>query len=167
MSNKLEDHFPLVKYEGLNTDKAVVLGGTLSVTGATTLTGAATSAGAVKSSSATAGVGYATGAGGTVTQITNRSTGVTLNKVTGQITTDATSLAAGAEATFTVTNSAVAATDVVVVCAASGQTSATSVPVVTAVAAGSFDITLTNLNASTADTGAMVINFCVIKSVAS
>jgi glucosamine 6-phosphate synthetase-like amidotransferase/phosphosugar isomerase protein len=98
----------------------------------------------------------------TVTQITNRSTGVTLNKVAGQITMDNTSLAAGAEATFTVTNSHVSAKSVVVVNAASGQTADTSVAVVSAVAAGSFDITITNLHASTADTGAMVINFIVI-----
>lgn len=152
MSVLLEDHLPVVQLDGLNTNKAVAFGSTLSVTGAISGSGS---------------IGYATGVGGTVTQATNRSTGVTLNKLSGQITTDATSLAAGAEATFTVTNSQVAATDVVVVCAASGQTAATSVPIVTAVAAGSFDITLTNLNASTADTGAMVINFAVIKAVAA
>jgi len=112
-------------------------------------------------------IGYATGAGGAVTQATNRSTGVTINKASGAITTDATSLAAGAEATFTVTNSMVAVGDVVVVSARSGQTAATSIPVVSAVAAGSFDITLTNLNASTADTGAMIINFAVIKAVSA
>lgn len=110
-------------------------------------------------------LGYA--AGGAVTQATNRSTGVTLNAICGQITTNNASLAAGSEATFTVTNSQVAATDVVVVCAASGQTAGTSIPAVTAVADGSFAITLTNLHASTADTGAMVINFAVIKSVAA
>ena len=97
----------------------------------------------------------------TVTQTTNRSTGVTINAVSGQITTDATSLAAGAEATFVVTNDKVRATSVPVIAAASGQTAATSVPTVSAVAAGSFSITLTNLNAATADTGAMVINFIV------
>lgn len=126
-----------------------------------------TAASSVKSISSSAGVGYGTGAGGTVTQITDRSTGVTINKICGAITTDATSLAAGAEATFTVTNSAVAIGDVIVLSARSGQTAATSVPFVTAVAAGSFDITLTNLNASTADTGAMIINFAVIKAVSA
>lgn len=117
----------------------------------------------------TTGIGFksANGAGGTVTQITTRSTGVTLNKLCGQITMDATSLAAGAEAVFIVTNSKVAATDVVVACAASGQTALTSVAVVSAVAAGSFSITVTNLSAVTADTGAMVINFIVLKSVAN
>lgn len=101
------------------------------------------------------------GAKQSVTQATNRSTGVTINAVSGQITTDATSLAAGAEATFVVTNDKVRATSVPVIAAASGQTAATSVPTVSAVAAGQFSITLTNLNAATADTGAMVINFIV------
>lgn len=121
----------------------------------------------VASTSASAGIGYGTGAGASVTQITSRSTGVTVNAVCGKITTDTTSLAAGAEATFVVTNSAVAVGDCVVVCARSGQTAGTSVPVVSAVAAGSFSITLTNLHASTADTGAMIINFAVIKAVSA
>lgn len=98
----------------------------------------------------------------TVTQATNRSTGVTINSTVGQITTDATSLAAGAEAKFVVTNSYVTNKSVIVINAASGQTTDTSVPVVVAVANGSFTIQLTNLNASTADTGAMVINFVVL-----
>lgn len=124
-------------------------------------------AGGVISSNAPTGngIGYATGAGGAVTQLTNRSTGVTLSKLCGAITTDATSLAAGAEASFVVTNTTVAVGDVVVVAARSGQTADTSIPVVTAVAAGSFTITLTNIHASTADTGAMIINFVVIKAV--
>lgn len=54
-------------------------------------------------------------AGGAVTQLTNKATGVTINKATGQITTAAAALAAGAEVTFRVTNSAVKATDVPVV----------------------------------------------------
>lgn len=103
-------------------------------------------------------------AGGTVTQTTNRSTAVTLNALYGVITTDATSLAAGAEAKFTVNNSTVKAGDIVVINTRSGQTASTSIAVVTAVANGSFEITLTNLNDSTADTGAMIINFAVIKA---
>lgn len=115
---------------------------------------------------ADSGVGYATG-GAAVTQLTNRTTGVTINALCGAITTHNASLAAGAEAAFAVTNSHVAAGDVVAVCAASGQTAGTSIPVVTAVAAGSFTITLTNLHAATADTGPMVINFAVVKAVAA
>lgn len=42
MSILIEDHLPVVKYNGLNTDKAVVLGSSLSVTGATAFTVAPT-----------------------------------------------------------------------------------------------------------------------------
>lgn len=101
----------------------------------------------------------------TVTQITNRSTGVTLNSTAGQITTDDTSLAAGAEAKFVVTNDKVTAKSCIIAHAASGQTADTSVVNVVAVADGSFTLQLTNLNGSTADTGAMVINFVVIDVV--
>lgn len=123
--------------------------------------------GAITSSGAASGIGYATGAGCAVTQATNRSTGVTCTGMSGAITTDATSLAAGAEATFTVTNTSVAVGDTVIVSARSGQTAGTSIPFVTTVAAGSFNITLSNVHASTADTGAMIINFAVIKAVGS
>lgn len=114
-----------------------------------------------------AALGYGTGAGGTVTQLTNRSTGVTLSKSTGAITTNNTSLAAGASATFTVTNTVVAATDVVVLSIKSGQTNKETTAHVSAVAAGSFGITVHNKHASTAETGSIVINFTVIKGVTS
>lgn len=113
------------------------------------------------------GFGYKTGLGigGTVTQITNRSTGVTLNALTGQITTDTTSLAAEASAKFTVTNSKVAAGDVVVASIASGANGGNTDVTVVAVAAGSFDLRVSNNNAAagTAETGAIVINFAIIK----
>lgn len=110
------------------------------------------------------GFGYYSDARGAVTQITTRATGVTCSALCGAITTDTTSLAAGAEATFTVTNTLVGVNDVPIVAIRSGQTAGTSVATVTAVAAGSFDITLTNLHASTADTGASIINFAIIKA---
>lgn len=98
----------------------------------------------------------------TVTQTTNRSTAVTINSLSGQITTNNASLAAGAEAKFTVNNSYVTATSLILITCAGGQTADTSVPNVVAVANGSFTIQLTNLHAATADTGAMVINFAVL-----
>jgi hypothetical protein len=113
------------------------------------------------------GFGFKTGLGigGTVTQQTNRSTGVTLKKLCGQITTNNASLAAEAAATFTVTNSAVAAGDVVVASIASGSNGGNTSVTVKAVASGSFDLLVSNNNASagTAETGAIVINFVVIK----
>lgn len=125
------------------------------------------SSGAVTSASPTASFGYVTGAGCAVAQATDRSTGVTCAGNTGAITTNNTSLAAGAQATFTVTDTSVAVGDIISVSARSGQTAATSVPFVTTVAAGSFKITLYNTSGATADTGAMIINFAVIKGVSS
>jgi hypothetical protein len=113
-------------------------------------------------STGTAGVGYATGAGGTVTQATSRTTGVTLNKTSGAITLFS---AAGTTtaATFTVTNSTVAATDVIIL----NQKSGTDLYdlMVTAVAAGSFNLTFRTTGGTTTETP--VFNFAVIKAVAA
>ena len=117
------------------------------------------------STSPTIGIGYATGAGGNVTQATNRTTGVTLGKVTGQITTHNASLAAGAAATFTVTNDYIDAEDVVILTIASGVTSVQTNARVTAVSASSFNITIENNHASSAETGAILMNFAIIKAV--
>jgi len=110
----------------------------------------------------TAGIGYATGAGGAVTQATNRTTGVTVNAPTGAITLVS---AAGSTtaASFTVTNSAVAATDVVVVSQKSGTDK--YIVSVSAVAAGSFQITFATFSGTT--TEQPVFNFAVIKGVAA
>ena len=104
------------------------------------------------------------GIGGTVTQLTSRTTGVTLNKTTGVITTDDASLAAAAEATFVVTNSKVKATDVVVISVQDAGATGTVQAYVSDVADGSFSITLANLHASVASTNAVVINFAVIRA---
>lgn len=134
---------------------------------ATYLLGAArTFTAALLSNSATGGIGYATGAGGAVTQATSASTGVTLNKVTGQITTVALTTAAAAEERFTVTNSTVAATDVV---ALSTTYNGNGTPMLSAVnvTAGAFDVVVTNAHASAAFNAVMVINFAVVKGVAA
>ena len=125
--------------------------------------------GALKTNStgSAAGIGYDTGAGGTVTQATSRTTGVTLNKLTGQITTNNASLAAQASAEFTVTDSALMATDTVVLSIQSGSNGGNTNAYVSAVANGSFNIRVANNNpsAGTAETGAIVINFAVLKAV--
>lgn len=61
----------------------------------------------IRSTSPTDGIGYGTGAGGTVTQATSKATGVTLNKACGEITLNAASLASLAIVSFTFTNSAI------------------------------------------------------------
>jgi hypothetical protein len=125
-------------------------------------TGTSLAATAAITSSGTAGVGYATGAGGVVTQGTSRTTGVTLNKTTGAITLFS---AAGTTTatTFTVTNSTVAATDVIIL----NQKSGTDLYdlMVTAVAAGSFNLTFRTTGGTTTETP--VFNFAVIKAVAA
>lgn len=118
--------------------------------------------GAMLSVSPTGGLGYGVGAGGAVTQITGRTTGVTLNKVCGAITLVSAAGSATA-ASFTVANSAVAATDVIDVCQKSG-TDLYQV-FVTAVAAGSFRITFFTTGGTT--TEQPVFNFAVTKAVAS
>lgn len=125
-------------------------------------TGTSLTATGVIASTGTAGIGYATGAGGTVTQGTSRTTGVTLNKTSGAITLFS---AAGTTSatTFTVTNSTVAATDVIIL----NQNSGTDLYdlMVTAVAAGSFNITFRTTGGTT--TEQPVFNFAVIKGVAA
>lgn len=129
--------------------------------------GVFTVGGAIVSTSNSGGIGYTTGAGGTVTQITSRTTGVTINKICGAITTDTTSLAAGATAKFTVTNSSVVATDVIALSIKSGTTTDQTDVNVQGVAAGSFDVVVANRHASTAETGAIIINFAIINAVTS
>lgn len=109
---------------------------------------------------ATGSLGYGTGSGGAVTQITSRTTGVTLNNPTGAITL----VSAAGSATyqsFTVTNSTVAATDTIVVNQKSGTDK--YIILVTAVAAGSFQITFATTGGTT--TEQPVFNFAVIKGV--
>jgi len=130
-------------------------------------TTASTFATQILSTYASAGSGYATGAGGSVTQTTSRTTGVTLSKPCGQITTHTASLAAGATAKFTVTNTLVAAADHVDVSIQSGTTTDGTRVRVQSVAAGSFTIVVENGHASTAETGAIVINFALTKVVTS
>ena len=112
------------------------------------------------------GIGYATGTGGTVTQATSKSTGVTLNKTNGSITLNAAALAASTSVAFTLTNSTIAATDVVNVTIRSGATSGAYVITVQATAAGSCSIMVRNVSAGSLSE-ALVLNFAVLKAVTS
>lgn len=113
--------------------------------------------------------GYASGAGGAVTQATNRTTGVTINTLSGTITTNNASLAAESAAEFTVTNSNVEIGDVVIVSQQSGSNGGNTVVWVSTTATGSFKIKVANNNAAagTAETGAIIINFAIIKATNS
>lgn len=100
--------------------------------------------------------------GGTVTQATSKATGVQIDRMCGQITMNAASLAATTSASFTVTNAEVDADDLVVANLSSVATASSYMLAVDAIAAGSFRVHLRNLTGG-ALAEAVVINFGVIK----
>ena len=118
---------------------------------------------------ATGSLGYPVGTGGAVTQLTSRTTGVTLNKITGAITLVAGSIGGHDADEFTLTNSTIGANDVVILVIKSGVDAATrkyyQVHTVT-VAAGSCVISVGNIDNATipaAGTESPVIQFVVLK----
>lgn len=121
-----------------------------------------TASGTLLSSSPSAGIGYSVGAGSTVSQSVSRTTAVTINNTSGSITLFS---AAGSAtvATFTVNNTAVAATDVIYICQRSGTNLYNTI--VTQVNAGNFNITFNTTGGTAVD--APVFSFVVIKGVTS
>jgi hypothetical protein len=124
-----------------------------------------TAAGAILAN-ANGGIGYGTGSGGTVAQATNKSTGVTLSKINGQITMQATALAATTNVSFTLTNLAIGADDVVYVQHKSAGTAGAYSCWSSNIAAGSCTITVRNTTAGSLSE-AILLTFVVIKSATS
>lgn len=129
--------------------------------------GALAVTGGIANKSPTIGIGYGSGAGGSVTQITSRTTAVIINKTCGSIQTTADAIAAESQATFQVLNSTVAIGDVVVVSQRSGGNGGNTDVEVVVTAAGYFNLKISNNNAAGGadETGAIIINFAVIKAV--
>ena len=109
--------------------------------------------------------GYVAGEGGTVTQATSKSTGVTLSKKCGQITMNAAALAADTTVSFTLTNTEVVATDIIVLNHVSGGT-AGSYLLNAQAGSGSASINVRNITGG-ALSEAIVIGFAIIKAVVS
>lgn len=105
-------------------------------------------------------MGYATGTGGTVTQLTSKATGVTLHKLCGRITTHTAALAAAAEVTFVVTNNQVTTNSIILVNIQSGGTAGSYIVSVGAVGNGTFNIVLGNMSTGSLSQ-AVLINFMV------
>jgi hypothetical protein len=120
------------------------------------LTGAITSSG-------TAGIGYASGAGGTQTQSSSRTTGVTLSKLCGTITMFSSAVAAAASSTFTWTNTLLAATDIVIM-QHNSSTNACCWKIEVICGAGSATVVVKNISAGSI-TEATPLKFIVIKAV--
>jgi len=113
--------------------------------------------------SSTGKQGYATGAGGTVTQATSKATGVTLSKSTGQITLNAAALAADTTVSFTLTNTVIEAGDILIMNHISAGT-AGSYLLNAQSAAGSASINVRNITTGSLSE-AIVIAFAIIKAV--
>lgn len=106
--------------------------------------------------------GYTADAQGAVTQLTDKSTAVTLNKSAGRITMNAASLATATNATFTLNNSLISANDTVILTISGGQATPGSYNVfANALAAGTVSITLRNISGGPL-AEAIVINFALI-----
>lgn len=124
-------------------------------------------AGYIKSTSPSGGVGYATGAGGTVAQGTSKATGVTLNTITGQITTNSASLNANTIVAFTVSNTSISDKDVVIVTLKSGgSVQSYNIWPEIIVNATSFNIAIKNITAGALAEN-LVINYVIIKGATS
>jgi hypothetical protein len=109
--------------------------------------------------------GYATGSGGVVTQLTDKTTAVTLSKSTGQITLAGAALAASTTVSFTLTNTVIEAGDILIMNHISGGT-AGSYLLNAQSAAGSASINVRNISLGSLSE-AIVIAFAVIKAVSA
>jgi len=106
-------------------------------------------------------LGYATGAQGTVTQATSKSTGVTLNKSAGRVTLNNEALASNTAASFTLTNSLISANDVIITNVSGGGTAGAYTTYVSSMTTGSAVITLRNMSAGSLSE-AVIINYAII-----
>ena len=107
-------------------------------------------------------IGYTAAAQGTVTQLTDKSTAVTLNKPAGRITMNNASLNTATNATFTLNNSFISANDTVILTISGGQATAGSYNVfANSLGTGTVSITLRNISGGTLSE-AIVINFAII-----
>jgi len=112
---------------------------------------------------ATDEIGYSADAQGTVTQLTNKGTAVTLNKSAGQITTAASTIAANDVATFTLNNSLISAKDAMIINVGSGATTAGQYTAyVTSLTSGAAIIAVRNLVGSTSPGDTLVLNYAII-----
>jgi len=107
-------------------------------------------------------IGYSAAAQGTVTQLTSKSTAVTLDKSAGRITMNNASLATATNATFTLNNATISANDAVILTISGGQTTPGSYNVfANSLVTGSVSITLRNISGGSLSE-AIVINFAII-----
>jgi len=110
---------------------------------------------------ASAEIGYSAAAQGAVTQLTDKTTAVTLNKSAGRITLNNAALAGNTAVSFTLNNSLLSANDTVIVCISGGATTGVYTSYVTSLTTGSAILTLRNLT-GTSYSEAVILNFAII-----
>lgn len=108
------------------------------------------------------GIGYGTGSGGTVTQITSKSTAVSLNKASGQITMSNATLSAGGTVSFRFNNTLFKVGDILAVCQGNGGTQGAYQITCSGMADGVGFISVRNGTTSPL-TEVVTINFALIK----
>jgi len=121
-----------------------------------------TQAGSLQMKGASSTLGYGTGSGGAVTQLTNKSTAVTINKGSGKITLANSALAAGVTNFFGVNNSLVSANDTIAINIQGIGAAYSYTASVYFVAAGAFNIAVTNITGGSLSESP-TINFTVLK----
>lgn len=110
-------------------------------------------------------LGYTANAQGSVTQLTDKSTAVTLNKSAGRITMNNAALGATTNVSFTLNNSLISVNDVLILTVSGGNaTAATYNCFVNSLAAGTASITLRNISAGSLSE-AIIVNFALIHCV--
>jgi hypothetical protein len=110
-------------------------------------------------------LGYTAAAQGSVTQLTSKSTAVTLNKSAGRITMNNASLATATNATFTLNNNLISANDTVILTISGGQTTPGSYNVfANSLGTGTVSITLRNISGGTLSE-AIIINYAIIHCI--
>jgi hypothetical protein len=110
---------------------------------------------------ATQEIGYSAAAQGTVTQLTDKTTAVTLNKSAGRITMNNAALAGNTAVSFTLNNSLLSANDTVIVCISGNATTGAYTSYVTSLTTGSAILTLRNLT-GTSYSEAVILNYAII-----
>lgn len=149
-------------YDGSNYWNSVVSSTGMVTITATGSTPGFTFANPVLINNPAAGIGYTTGTGGSVTQATSKTTGVTLNKICGRITTNNAALASTGIVSFVLTNSTIAATDVIVISHISGGTLG-AYTFNAAASTGSATLTIRNSTINSLSE-ALVLQFAVVKA---
>lgn len=109
-------------------------------------------------------LGYTAEGQGAVTQATDKSTAVTLNKPAGRITMNGAALAGNTAVSFTLNNSLISSNDVLIVNVSAGGTAGAYTTYISSMTAGSAVVTLRNLTGGSLSE-AVVLNYAIIHCV--